>query len=44
MLGFSSFLQNVIKGIVIVAAVIIDQSQIRLEERLALQRQELKIT
>jgi len=41
-LGFSSFLQNVIKGVVIVAAVVIDQSQIRLEERIALQRQELK--
>jgi ribose/xylose/arabinose/galactoside ABC-type transport system permease subunit len=44
MLGFSTFLQNVIKGIVIVAAVVIDQGQIRLEERLALQRQESKIT
>jgi erythritol transport system permease protein len=41
-LGFSSFLQNVIKGVVIVAAVVIDQIQIRLEERIALQRQELK--
>lgn len=41
-LGFSSFLQNVIKGLVIVAAVVIDQSQIRLEERIALQRQELQ--
>jgi len=41
-LGFSSFLQNVIKGMVIIAAVFIDQSQIRLEERIALQRQELK--
>lgn len=39
-LGFSSFLQNVIKGVVIVAAVVIDQIQIRLEERIALQRQE----
>jgi len=37
-LGFSSFLQNVIKGLVIVAAVVIDQMQIRLEERIALQR------
>jgi erythritol transport system permease protein len=36
-LGFSTFLQNVI-----VAAVVIDQSQIRLEELIALQRQELK--
>jgi ribose/xylose/arabinose/galactoside ABC-type transport system permease subunit len=41
-LGFSSFLQNVIKGIVIVAAVVIDQIQIRMQERIALQRQELK--
>jgi ribose/xylose/arabinose/galactoside ABC-type transport system permease subunit len=41
-LGFSTFLQNVIKGVVIVAAVVIDQSQIRLEELIALQRQELK--
>ena len=41
-LGFSSFLQNVIKGLVIIAAVVIDQSQIRLEERIALQRQELQ--
>lgn len=41
-LGFSSFLQNVIKGMVIIAAVVIDQSQIRFEERIALQRQELK--
>lgn len=41
-LGFSSFLQNIIKGMVIIAAVIIDQSQIRLEERIALQRQELR--
>ena len=41
-LGFSSFLQNVIKGMVIIAAVVIDQSQIRLEERIALQRQELQ--
>jgi len=40
MLGFSSFLQNVIKGIVIIGAVFIDQSQIRLEERIALKRQE----
>jgi len=41
-LGFSSFLQNVIRGTVIIAAVVIDQSQIRFEERIALQRQELK--
>ena len=41
-LGFSSFLQNVIKGMVIIAAVVIDQGQIRLEERISLQRQELQ--
>jgi len=42
-LGFSSFLQNVIKGVVIVAAVVIDQAQIRMQERIALQRQQLKM-
>lgn len=41
-LGFSTFLQNIIKGIVIVAAVVIDQIQISMQERIALQRQELK--
>lgn len=41
-LGFSTFLQNVIKGAVIVTAVVIDQVQIRMQERIALQRQELK--
>ena len=41
-LGFSTFLQNIIKGIVIVAAVVIDQFQISMQERIALQRQELK--
>jgi ribose/xylose/arabinose/galactoside ABC-type transport system permease subunit len=41
-LGFSTFLQNIIKGIVIVAAVVIDQIQIRMQERIALQRQQLK--
>ena len=41
-LGFSTFLQNIIKGIVIVGAVVIDQVQIRMQERIALQRQELK--
>ena len=41
-LGFSSFLQNVIRGMVIIGAVVIDQSQMRLEERIALQRQELQ--
>lgn len=40
-LGFSSFLQNVIRGMVIVAVVVIDQAQIRLEDRIALQRQEI---
>jgi len=41
-LGFSTFLQNIIKGIVIVAAVVIDQVQINIQERIALQQQELK--
>ncbi len=41
-LGFSTFLQNIIKGIVIVAAVVIDQIQISMQEHIALQRQELK--
>jgi ribose/xylose/arabinose/galactoside ABC-type transport system permease subunit len=41
-LGFSTFLQNIIKGIVIVVAVVIDQIQISMQERIALQRQELK--
>jgi len=41
-LGFSTFLQNIIKGMVIVAAVVIDQIQISMQERIALQRQELK--
>jgi len=41
-LGFSSFLQNVIKGIVIVLAVVIDQIQVRFEESISLRRQELK--
>ncbi|MDA3948279.1 MAG: ABC transporter permease [Spirochaeta sp.] len=38
-MGYSSFLQNVIKGVVIVAAVFIDIAQIQMQERLALQRQ-----
>jgi ribose/xylose/arabinose/galactoside ABC-type transport system permease subunit len=42
MLGVSSFWQKVIKGAVIVLAVIIDQSQARMQERIALQRQEFK--
>jgi len=41
-LGFSTFLQNIIKGIVIVGAVVIDQIQIKMQERIALQRQESK--
>lgn len=40
MLGVSSFWQNVIKGIVIVLAVIIDQVQQRMQERIALQEQQ----
>lgn len=39
MIGVSSFWQQVIKGIVIVLAVIIDQVQARLQERIALQKQ-----
>ncbi len=39
MKGVSSFWQQVIKGLVIVIAVIIDQVQARLQERLDLQRQ-----
>jgi erythritol transport system permease protein len=40
-LGVSSFWQQVIKGGVIVLAVIIDQLQVRLQERAALQRQQM---
>lgn len=40
MMGVSSFWQNVIKGMVIVFAVIIDQVQARMQERLALQQQQ----
>ncbi len=39
MIGVSSFWQQVIKGIVIVLAVIIDQLQARMQERIALQKQ-----
>jgi erythritol transport system permease protein len=39
MIGVSSFWQQVIKGVVIVLAVIIDQVQARMQERIALQRQ-----
>jgi len=40
MMGVSSFWQNVIKGAVIVLAVIIDQVQARMQERIALQKQQ----
>jgi len=40
MLGVSSFWQKVIKGSVIVVAVIIDQVQARMQERIALQKQQ----
>jgi erythritol transport system permease protein len=40
MMGVSSFWQQVIKGIVIVLAVIIDQVQARMQERIALQEQQ----
>jgi ribose/xylose/arabinose/galactoside ABC-type transport system permease subunit len=40
MRGFSSFWQQVIKGAVIVLAVIIDQVQARMQERIALQKQQ----
>ncbi len=41
MVGVSSFWQKVIKGSVIVLAVIIDQVQARMQERIALQKQEM---
>ena len=40
MMGVSSFWQKVIKGAVIVLAVIIDQMQARMQERIALQQQQ----
>jgi len=40
MLGVSAFWQQVIKGAVIVIAVIIDQVQARMQERIALQKQQ----
>jgi erythritol transport system permease protein len=40
MVGVSSFWQQVIKGLVIVVAVISDQVQARLQERVALQQQQ----
>ena len=39
MMGVSSFWQTVIKGIVIIAAVVIDQAQNRLQSRVALQQE-----
>ena len=39
MVGISSFWQQVIKGLVIILAVIIDQVQARMQERIALQKQ-----
>jgi erythritol transport system permease protein len=42
-MGVSSFWQQVIKGAVIVFAVIIDQAQVRMQERAALQRQQQMI-
>jgi erythritol transport system permease protein len=42
LVGVSSFWQEVIKGAVIVLAVIIDQVQARMQERLALQQQQAK--
>jgi erythritol transport system permease protein len=39
MMGVSSFWQTVIKGLVIIAAVVVDQFQQRLQQKLALQRQ-----
>jgi erythritol transport system permease protein len=35
MMGVSSFWQTVIKGLVIVAAVVVDQAQHRLQQRVA---------
>lgn len=43
MMGFSSFMQNVIKGLVIIAAVVVDQAQIKMQNKIALQRQQLKL-
>jgi erythritol transport system permease protein len=39
MMGVSSFWQTVIKGLVIIAAVVVDQFQQRLQQKIALQRQ-----
>ena len=38
MMGVSSFWQTVIKGLVIIAAVVVDQAQQRIQQRLALQQ------
>ncbi len=38
-MGYSSFLQNVIKGTVIVLAVFVDLAQIQMQEKIALQKQ-----
>jgi predicted ABC-type sugar transport system permease subunit len=40
MFGVSHFWQQVIKGAVIVFAVVIDQAQARMQERVALQQQQ----
>ncbi len=39
MMGVSSFWQMVIKGLVIIAAVVIDQAQSRLQARVALMQE-----
>ncbi len=39
MMGVSSFWQTVIKGLVIIAAVVVDQAQQRLQASVALRRQ-----
>ncbi|WP_281177592.1 ABC transporter permease [Rubellimicrobium mesophilum] len=39
MMGVSSFWQTVIKGLVIIAAVVVDQAQSKLQARVVLQRQ-----
>jgi len=39
MMGVSSFWQTVIKGLVIIAAVVIDQAQQKLQARVALQQE-----
>jgi erythritol transport system permease protein len=39
MMGVSTFWQTVIKGLVIIAAVVVDQAQSRLEARVVLRQQ-----